>query len=162
MILKRGSTIFLRAAVFAIGAAVLAICIFALPATWRAVADEYPDITYVFYSILSALYIAAVPFFIALHQALRLLGYIDKNKAFSELSVRALRRIAYCGVSIGAIFTAILPLLYVWAQNDDAPGLILIGMILVGASLTVAVFAAVMQRLLREAIYIKSENDLTV
>jgi hypothetical protein len=160
--MKRISTFFLRGAVFAIGAGVLALCIFALPAMWRAVPGEYPDITYVFYCILLALYVAAVPFFIALYQALRLLNLIDKNKPFSKLSVGALKCITYCAAAISTVFAATMPLFYLWAENDDAPGLIVIGMVFVGASLTIAVFAAVLEKLFSEAIAIKSENDLTV
>ncbi len=48
------------------------------------------------------------------------------------------------------------------AERDDAPGIIIIGMIMIFASLVIAVFAAVLQRLLKDAIDIKSENDLTV
>jgi hypothetical protein len=50
----------------------------------------------------------------------------------------------------------------VWAQRDDAPGLVVIGMFCTGAPLVVAVFAAVLQRLFKETIDIKTENDLTV
>ncbi|MDG0933775.1 DUF2975 domain-containing protein, partial [Bacillus paranthracis] len=38
----------------------------------------------------------------------------------------------------------------------------LVGLIIVFASLVISVFAAILQRLLQEAIHIKSENDLTV
>lgn len=48
------------------------------------------------------------------------------------------------------------------ADKDDAPALIFVGMVIPFASLVIAVFAAVLQRLLQEAINIKSENDLTV
>lgn len=162
IVIKRGSTFFLRGAVIGIGTVVLALCVFALPASWRAVPGEYPDHTYVFYSILLAMYAAAVPFFYAVYQTLRLLGYIDRNKAFSELSVRSLKLIAYCGVAISVVFAACLPFFYIWAENDDAPGLILIAMVLTLVPLAVSVFAAVLQRLLHEAIDMKSENDLTV
>lgn len=158
----RGSTLILRLAVIAVGVAVLAFCIFALPAMWVAVPKEYPLIASVLYGILVAMYLAAIPFFIGLHQALLLLGYIDKNKAFSDLSVRALRRITYCALAISAVYAISLPLFYPWAQADDAPGLVVIGMVLVMAPLVVGVFAAVLGRLLRDAITIKSENDLTV
>jgi hypothetical protein len=162
--MKRGSTIFLRLSVLALGAVVLALCVFALPKMWISVGDdaEYKDIAYAFRLILVALYAAAVPFFYALYQALNLLNYIDRNKAFSKLSVGALKRIAWCGVVIAIVFAASEPFLYVWAEHDDAPGIILFGMILAGASLTISVFAAVLQRLLKNAINIKSENDLTV
>lgn len=162
IVMKRGSTWFLRAAIGALGIGVLALCIFALPPAWQAVPDEYPDITYVFYGILTAMYVAAVPFFIALYQALLLLNYIDKNTVFSELSARALKRVTYCAVAISAVYVAILPLLYVWVQKDDAPGLMVIGMIISGTSLAVGIFAAVLRRLVQEAVNIKSENDLTV
>jgi len=55
-----------------------------------------------------------------------------------------------------------MPLFYLMAEKDDAPGIILIGMVMIFASMVIAVFAAVLQRLLKEAIDIKSENDLTV
>jgi hypothetical protein len=55
-----------------------------------------------------------------------------------------------------------MPLFYLVADKDDAPGIIVIGMIIIFASMVIAVFAAVLQKLLKEAIDIKSENDLTV
>lgn len=160
--MKRVSTLFLRATVMGIGAIVLALCIFALPAMWAAVPEEYPEITYVFYCILFGMYTAAVPFFVALQQTLKLLSYIDKDKAFSKLSVKALKRITYCAAIIFGLFVSMLPFFYIWAQKDDAPGLIIIGMVLATASLAVGVFAAVLKQLLGRAIAIKSEHDLTV
>lgn len=161
-ILKRGSTLFLRLALYGLASIVLLICIFALPNMWVHIPDEYPDTTYVFYSILLALYIAAIPFFIAVFKALQLLRYIDKNKAFSTLSARALHHIAYCGVAIAVVFSGMSPFVFVWADSDDAPGLIVVNIMLIGAAITVSVFAAVVGQLLREAIALKRENDLTV
>lgn len=143
----------------ALGAVVLFLCALPLPVIFRGdlgTDAEYKDIAYAFYVILTVLYAAAVPFFYALFQAWRLLGYIDKDKAFSMLSVAALKRIAVCAGAVS------LPFFYVWAQRDDAPGLVVIGMFCAGAPLVVAVFAAVLQRLFKEAIAIKTENDLTV
>lgn len=55
-----------------------------------------------------------------------------------------------------------MPVFYLMAEIDDAPGIIVIGLIIIFASMVIAVFAAVLQKLLKEAIDIKSENDLTV
>jgi len=107
-------------------------------------------------------YIAAITYFFALYQALKLLSYIDKNKAFSELSVKALKNIKYCANTISIMFAALTPFLYPIAEADDAPGLVGFPIIIIFASVVIAVFAAVLQRLLKEAIDIKSENDLTV
>jgi len=56
----------------------------------------------------------------------------------------------------------VLPLFYQIADEEDAPGVIVIGLIIPCVSFVVAVFAAVLQKLLRNAVDMKSENDLTV
>jgi len=160
--MKRGTTLFLKFAVILIGLPILAVCIFLVPGIANYAAELYPDHTYLRYLVLIDLYAAAIPFYIALYQAFQLLGYIDKNKAFSELSVGALKNIKYCAAAISILYAAGLPLFYLVAEKDDAPGIIVIGMVMSFASIVIAVFAAVLQRLLQEAIAIKSENDLTV
>jgi biotin transporter BioY len=114
------------------------------------------------YLVFIDLYATAIPFYFALYQAFKLLIYIDKNTAFSELSVKALKNIKYCAIAISILYVLGMPLFYLIAELDDAPGIILIGMVIIFASMVVAVFAAVLQKLLKNAIDIKSENDLTV
>ncbi|SDC90170.1 Protein of unknown function [Paenibacillus sp. UNCCL117] len=160
--MKRGTTLFLKIAVILMGIPVLALCIFVVPGIGNFAAELYPDFTSIKYLVWLDLYATAIPFYLALYQAFKLLSYVDKNKAFSELSVRALKNIKNCAVAIGCLYVAGLPLFYLMAEKDDAPGIILIGMVLIFASLVIAVFAAVLQKLLQEAIDIKSENDLTV
>ncbi len=160
--MKRVSTNFLRLVIFLIGLGVLALCIFALPAMWKGGSEEFPTASQAVFLIMIGLYATAVPFFIALWQALKLLSYIDQNKAFSDLSVKALRNIKYCAIAITILYMGDVPLLYPIADADDAPGLIIIGAVIACAPLVVAVFAAVLQKLLQSAIDIKSENDLTV
>ena len=160
--MKRGSTLFLRVAIILLGLPILAVCIFGLSRFdpnspyW-----QLPELASLQYPILIGMYAAMIPFFVALYQTLKLLSIIDKNKAFSELSVKALRNIKYCAIAIIILYVLELPFLYILTKVDDAPGL-LIGMVVIFASMVIAVFAAVLQRLLQEAIHIKSENDLTV
>ncbi|MFE4895703.1 DUF2975 domain-containing protein [Peribacillus butanolivorans] len=160
--MKRGTTLFLKIAVILIGIPVLALCIFLVPEIAKFAAELYPDMTYIKYLVLIDLYASAIPFYFALYQAFKLLSYIDKNKAFSELSVRALKTIKNCAITISGLYVVGMPLFYLIAEKDDAPGIILIGMVVIFASMVIAVFAAVLQRLLQEAIDIKSENDLIV
>ncbi|MEK3889463.1 DUF2975 domain-containing protein [Bacillus sp. FSL K6-3431] len=158
--MKRGSTIFLKIAVFLIGTPVLALCIFGLP--WLANNPVNPDYTHILYPILIGMYVSVIPFFIALYQAFKLLSYIDKNQSFSELSVKSLKNIKFSAMIISGLYVVIIPFVFLVADLDDAPGLIIIGMVPIFASMVIAVFAAVLQRLLQEAIDIKSENDLIV
>jgi hypothetical protein len=160
--MKRGTTLFLKIAVILIGIPVLALCIFLVPELGGFAAELYPDSAYLKYLVFIDLYATTIPFYFALFQAFKLLSYIDKNEAFSELSVRALKKIKYCAIIISGLFVVGMPLFYLIAEKDDAPGMIVIGLILIFASIVIAVFAAVLQMLLKEAIDIKSENDLIV
>lgn len=112
--------------------------------------------------MMIGLYVTAIAFFIALYQAFMLLRLIDKEEAFSEESVGALRVIMICAITISVFYVLVSPLLYVMAQIEDAPGLLAIGLVILFASTVIAGFAAVLKKLLHQAIEIKSENDLTV
>ncbi|UAL51108.1 DUF2975 domain-containing protein [Bacillus sp. CMF21] len=160
--MKRVSTLFLKIAVILIGVPILALCIFVVPEIAKFAEELFPNISYMKYLVLIYLYVTAIPFYFALFQAFKLLSYIDKNKAFSELSVGALKNIKYCAITISILYVAGMPLFYLMAEIDDAPGIILIGLVVIFASMVIAVFAAVLQSLLKNAIDIKSENDLTV
>ncbi|WP_210367059.1 DUF2975 domain-containing protein [Bacillus sp. REN3] len=163
--MKRGSTLFLKLAVFSIGTPVLALCVFLLPKIADVAIHEAMNgawLGYVMLGLLLLMYGSAIPFYLALYRTFKLLSYIDKNQAFSEMSVEALKKIKVYAIIISGLYVAALPCIYIIAQWDDAPGLVLMGMVIIGASIVIAVFAAVLQRLLKEAIMIKSENDLTV
>jgi ABC-type sulfate transport system permease component len=141
---------------------VLALCIFGLPWIARNAAESSSKMAYVLYGILIVMYVSAIPFFVALYQAFKLLSYIDTNKAFSELSVKALKNIKNCATTISILYVLSMPLFYIVGEVDDAPGAILIGMIFIFAPLVITVFAAVLQKLLKNAIDIKNDNDLTI
>lgn len=160
--MERGSTLFLKLAVFIMGVPVLGVYIFLLPEIGNITAKLLPGFAYIKYLVYLDLSATAVPFYFALYQTFKLLSYIDKNNAFSELSVESLKKIKYCALTISGLHVLVLPLFYLLADKDDAPGIIFIGLVVPFASMVIAVFAAVLQKLLKEAIDIKSENDLTV
>ncbi len=144
--MKRGSTHFLRFVLSVLGLGVLALCIFGLPAMWKGGSEEFPMASRAIFLIMIGAYATAVPFFVAVWQAFRLLSYIDQNKAFSDVSVKALKNIKYCAIVIAVLYMGGVPLLFPIADADDAPGLIVIGAAFAGAPVVVAVFAAVLQR----------------
>ncbi|GHI00119.1 DUF2975 domain-containing protein [Neobacillus kokaensis] len=160
--MKKVSTLFLKIAVILIGIPVLALCIFLVPELANVTVKLLPNFAYIKYLVYAVFYASAIPFYYALYQAFKLLRYIDKNEAFSEISVKALEKIKYCAITISILHVLTLPLFYLFAENDDAPGVIFVGLVVPFASMVIAVFAAVLQKLLQEAIDIKSENDLTV
>lgn len=148
-------TTFLKLVVGALGLLVLCLIVYTMTFLFSGEAGGYSP-------MLIGMYVSAIPFYVALYQTLRLLGFIDKDEAFSDHSVDALGLITYCAVIITALYAIGMPYIYYVAEIDDAPGVILVGMVITGASGVIAVFAATLQKLLRSAIAIKSENDLTV
>ncbi|MCH5583742.1 DUF2975 domain-containing protein [Shimazuella sp. AN120528] len=160
-ILREVTTLFLKITVFIIGLLVLALCIFLVPHMANFAAKLYPNIAPMKYLVFMVMYGAAVPFYLALYHAFNLLRYIDESTAFSDLSVKALKNIKYCAITISGLYVLGLPLFHFIAKKVDPP-IGLLGLIIIFASLVIAVFAAILQRLLQEAINIKSENDLTI
>lgn len=160
--MKYPSTLFLRAIIALLAGIVLALSIFALPNAWHGGSAEFPYASASVIFIVISLYATTIPFYIGLWQGLKLLRLIDKNAAFSASSVEALRTIKRCASLITLVFFTFVPALFPIAEVDDAPGLIIVGGLAACAPLTIAVFAAVLERLFQNAIDIKAENDLTV
>lgn len=158
--MKNIPTLLLRIAISLGGLFVLAFIILVMPEFVEELVANTPNWFYL--PVLIAMYLAALPFYFALYQTLRLLHYIDTGKAFSGFAVKALQRIKYAGVAISALYVAILPLLYSAAQEEDAPGILAIGIVLAGTAIVVSIFAVVLQMVLQSAIALKKENDLTV
>lgn len=159
--MKKISTNLLRISIVGIGAAMLALYVFALP--WFAQRSATVDhLAFWRYPAMVGWYATAIPFYLALYHTMKLLGYIDKKTAFSSLSVAALRNVRNCAFVFSALFALGLPSIYLIADFDDAPGLMLLGLMIAAVPIVIATFAAVLQSLLQEAIEIKKENDLTV
>ncbi|AYC30484.1 DUF2975 domain-containing protein [Paenisporosarcina cavernae] len=155
-------TIFLKVVIVLLGLFILGLCVFFLPWLISDIRQHADPLGKYLYPIIVAMYTAAIPFFYALFQALKLLTFIDKGNAFTRSSVQAIKVIKLCAIVISLIYLAVMPFFFLFGDKDDSPGFILIGAVFVGASFVVAVFAAVLQKLLTNAIDIKSENDLTV
>ncbi|MFC4101571.1 DUF2975 domain-containing protein [Paenibacillus xanthanilyticus] len=158
--MKRGATFFLKAVVIAMAIPIAALCFIGLPSIANEATDRFPAIW--LYPVFIGIYAAALPYFIALHQAFQLLRLIDRNQAFSENAISRLKKIRNCAAAISVLFAAIMPFLLWIAQDDDAPGLAALGLIIIFASAVIGVFAFVLQRVWQSAIAFKSENDAII
>ncbi len=159
--MKRISTIFLQVVIVLIGIVALAIMI-RFPLTEGRAANLdlfsiYAD-PFLVYG-----YLASIAFFVALYQAFKLLGLIGQNKAFSLSSVKALRTIKYCAIILSAsIVMAVLFIMTSHNKDDDPAGFIAIGILTTFISIVIATAAAMFERILQDAMDIKSENNLMV
>jgi len=160
-IMNRASTIFLRLVITLIATAALAICVFPLPRMIAKEAAKTPETAWQIYLFLVGAYFQAALFLFALYQAFKLLSYIDRNKAFSELSVRALRRIKHSALGIGLLMVAGVSWVLALSAGtgDDSAGPVMVGFIGAFASSVVAAVAAVLQAQVQKAIVGSSARD---
>lgn len=162
-VIDKGSTLLLRASLLGIAGIVALFGSFMLANVYSNWASESPELAGWRYPVIFVITAVVITFFVALGQIWRLLGLVSKNKAFSKTSVKTMRNVKYCGLLISGLFATWMPLAFHVAQNEDAPGMVLIfGVVFVSIPFIVAIFAGVAQQLFQNAIDIKSENDLTV
>lgn len=108
-------------------------------------------------------YVSSIAFFVAMYKAFKLLGYVRQNKLFSLKSVRTLRSIKYCAIILSILIA--MAGLYVrifHAKEDDPAGFLAICIIIIFISVVVATAVAVLEKILQNAIDMKTENDLTI
>jgi undecaprenyl pyrophosphate phosphatase UppP len=111
---------------------------------------------------LAYAYAASLAFFVGLHQAFKVLGYARRNQTISQAAVNTLRKMKYCAfLTAGAIVGAEVYIMATHGQ-DDAAGAIMLGLIATFAAVVIGTGTAVLEKVLQNAVDIKSENDLTV
>ena len=96
-----------------------------------------------------------------MYQAFKLLTYIEKNNAFSELSLKSLKVIKKCAFTV--IFLILLGIvnLKVLAKftGDDPAGPISLSLMGILATSIIAAIVDALQKPLKNVLDIKSKND---
>src|SRR5262245_12507252 len=156
----RPSTTFLQAVTVLVGLGVLALLLFEPHVEGRNATATLVEI-YFHDPFLLFVYVGSIPFFIALFQAFKLLGYVGSAEgAFSARSVKATRRIRdYTRVALGFVVVGVVILMFV---GDERTVALFLGLVPTLALLTLGASAALFERLLQRAVDLQSENDLTV
>ena len=160
MNVKQGSTTFLKVIIFLIGIAVLALCIFWLPEIAIRDAKAHPGTAYSLYPFLGCAYGCCIAFSVALYQAFKLLTYIERNNAFSELSLKSLKVIKKCALT--TIFFIVLGIvsLKVLAKvtGDDPAGPISLSLMGILATSIITAIVDVLQKPLKNILEYKTRK----
>ena len=158
--MKKGSTIFLQIVIVLIGIGALAIMLWEPHIEGR---NAHATLFEIYFKdpFLAYAYIGSIPFFVALYQAFKVLGYVRQNKTFSQATVKALGTIKYCAIAIIG-FVAVGVIFMMFGDREDRPAGVFMRILITFPSIVVATTAAMFERILQNAVDIKSENDLTV
>jgi hypothetical protein len=161
--MKRSSTVFLQIVIVLVGLGALAFLVWEPQIEGR---NEHATQFEIYFKdpFLALVYAGSIPFFIALYQAIKVLGYVGRNNVFSPEVVAALRTIKYCALAIiGFVVVEEIVILLMSNGDNDNPGApIFLGVLIIFPSIVVATAAAMFARILQNAVDLKSENDLTV
>jgi len=157
--MKRSSTVFLQTVIVLISIAALAFLL------WEPHVEgvnAHATVFQMYFSpFIAYVYAGSIPFFAALYQAFKLLGYAGRNEVISQRSVRALRTLKYCALAIIG-FAATSLLFMIGGDREDRPAGLFLRILVSFPAVVVAAAAATFERILQSAVDMKSENDLTV
>jgi Protein of unknown function (DUF2975) len=108
-------------------------------------------------------YASSIFFFVALYKVFKLLGYTRQNKLFSITSVRTLRSIKYCAIILSILIALAGLYIKIFHNKEDDPvGFLAMCIILILITVAVAIAMAVLEKILQNAVDMKTENDLTI
>lgn len=152
------SSIFLQAVIVLIGIGTLVLMLWEPHIEGR---NAHATLFEIYFKdpFLAYAYIASIPFFAALYQAFKVLGYAGQNKVFSPAVVKALRTIKYCAILIIG-FVVVGEIFIIFGNSDDRAGGVVMGILITFASVVVVTAAAMLERILKNAVDIKSRNNL--
>jgi len=160
--MQRRSAVFLQVVIVLFGIGVLALLLWEphiegvnQNATVYEIYFKDPFLAYV--------YAGSILFFVAIYQAFKVLGYAGRNKIFTHEAVKALRTLKYCAIGIiGLVAVSVFFMMFSDPDDDDRPAGVFMRLLITVPSIVVAAAAGMFERILQNAVEIKSENDLTV
>jgi apolipoprotein N-acyltransferase len=160
--LKKSSTTFLKFVLLLIALPILAGLLYFPQVEGRNALAENRLMIYFNDPFLAYVYLGSVPFFVGIFYAIKMLGLIEQNKAFTHQAVKTLRNMKYSALALMGFILLAMPWIFMFAQDDDSPGVVLIGLAAAFIAGVLATACAIFQKLFQNAVDIKEENDLTV
>ena len=129
--LERSSTLFLKLILLVLSIGVLGFFGFLLYQITQSDSLGY------YRSILIGVVISTILLLYIFYQAFNLLNNIDNDLSLTESSVNSLRIIKVCSFLISLMYLIGSPFIFNVAERDDAPGVVLINIILLMGSFSV-------------------------
>lgn len=108
---------------------------------------------------LAYAYTGSLALFAALYQAFKLLGYIGRGELFSQPSVKAVRTIKYCALTLVAFLLGAEAYFFIVRRSeDDIAGGVMMGLFLILVFVALATAAAASERALHNAVGQRLQN----
>ena len=113
-----------------------------------------PDYASSLYPIITGMYVSLIPLYHGVYRVWRILSHVKKETIQSTAAERDIKAVRLSAVLFGVVFLLVSPFVFMVAQLDDAPGLVIFGMIPVFlASIILAIFT-----LFQEMLKVKAKS----
>lgn len=158
--MKPIKTKFLKSVILILALSSLLAGFYMMPLMAEQVATSHVEFAFLKWPVMIFVNLSLIPFFVVLASGFQLLNLIEKNNAFSELTLRHFKRI-----KTHTLFIAIwyfIGLGFMLLQEALQIPVLIIGGVIIFTTLTFSFFAQVLHDVLKSALELKNENDLTV
>ncbi len=149
--MKKLPTLFLQVVIIFIGIAVLAFMLVEPHFEGRNVNATFFEI-YFKDLFLAYAYISSIAFFTALYQGFKLLGYIRQDQTFSQSSMKALKIIKRCALTLVGLIALPLAYLFIIRPEDDIAGGVAMGLASMFISAMIAASASALERIVQSRV----------
>ena len=102
-------------------------------------------------AFLAYIYLSFVPFFCALYQVFKLLGYIGKGNTYTKLAFSCLGRIKYYLIAMIAFLVGAMGWVFLFENHDDASGALVLGFLVIVSLCMIVIAVSFSQFLLKRA-----------
>jgi hypothetical protein len=149
--MNRAPIFFLRMVILLIGIGALALLLWEPHIEGR---NAHATLFEIYFKdpFLAYAYTASIPFFVALYQAFKVLGYAGQDKVFSQASVTALRTMKFCALAIIGFVVSGEIIFILFNNSDDRAGGVFMGLLISFGALVMAAAAAMFEGILRNAV----------
>ena len=150
----------LKIILIGVGICGLVVYFLILPSYGISLVGQYPEFSDRYWPWLIFLWLTAVPCYAALVYGWKIASLIGRGRSFSEDNARHLKRISWLAAGDAAFF--FLGNIVLLFSNMSHPGIVLLSFLFVFAGAAIAVAAAALSHLVKNAAELQQQSDLTI
>lgn len=138
----------LRLCVILVGTILGFFAVFIIPKFLQFYPQLEPTILYFRYPFVFGLYMQTILVYFVLFHVWKVLNLITFHEIYTKKTIQSLKKITLSFKLISGCFIFVIPMFVYVAEVDDAPGLILIGLLFVGVSYAMVALASLSRKIL--------------
>ncbi len=155
-------TLSLKVLIFIIGIPIFALGAYFMLNVVNFAFHLWPDLSYLKTVANVILGLTGILYIYILLKVTYIVHQYEKHEIFSLQTHRHIIHASISSVLISILYALLLPVFYIAAEIDDAPGFVLIGMFFVVLTFALALLLFVISNIIKQAIALEEESRLVV